>query len=93
MKHPMQPVQYVDDVIRFKENAIVRFLQEFATQRGRDLDSLATMPFTKDDWTQFMQLLGYSISGAGDLSYFDRKVLAQADAEAAKLFKKRKRKR
>lgn len=45
-----------------------------------DLNTLALMDFSRDDWTQLAQLIGYSVSGAGDLSYFDRKVIAAADA-------------
>ena len=93
MKHPMQPIQYVDGVIRFKDNAIVRYLQDYSARRGCDLNDLALMPFSDEDRTQFAQLIGYSVSGAGDLDYFDRKVLARADAKAEKLVAKRERAR
>jgi hypothetical protein len=59
-KHPIQPlVKDGEGVIRFKENAIVRFM---ANQVG--LNNLATMNFCAEDWEQFAQLIGYSHSGA-----------------------------
>ena len=62
--HPLQPV--VTDklgTLRFKANAIVRFLSE-----GR-LNELATMDFSAKDRMQLAQLIGYSVSGYGTLSY------------------------
>lgn len=82
-KHPMQPVVWDDhDVIRFKRNDIVRFLLD---NGGYDLNRLTSMPFSTDDWTQFMQLIGYSVSGAGDLSILDPAIIERADEEAARL--------
>ena len=87
-KHPMQPlVKTKDGVVRFKENAIVRFLLDWASPRGMDLNVLATMPFDCEDREQFAQLIGYSVSGFGDLSYASKQTIAAADAEAAKLVK------
>jgi hypothetical protein len=59
---------YLDDhhVLRFKENAIVRFLLD----AGKfDMNDLALMPFSREDREQFAQLIGYSHSGFGELSY------------------------
>lgn len=81
--HPMQPVVVDDDgVHRFKKNAIVGFLLDAGPF---DLNKLALMPFSDEDRTQFAQLIGYSVSGAGDLSYFDSEVTRRADRESAKL--------
>lgn len=81
--HPMQPVEVDDDgVVRFKRNNIVRYLLDWcASKNGAagyhentsgpapDLNHLATMNFSQEDWTQLAQLGGYSISGFGELSY------------------------
>jgi hypothetical protein len=53
-------------VLRFKANAIVRFLLDAGPY---DMNTLAMMPFTDEDRRQFAQLIGYSVSGYGDLSY------------------------
>ena len=42
MHHPMQPIEKKDGVIRFKENAIVRFLLDAGPN---DLNSIALMSF------------------------------------------------
>lgn len=79
-KNPMQPVGLdVHNIARFKSNKIVRFLQEWAASRGMDLNTLAKMDFSDDDWTQFAQLIGYSVSGFGDLSYADPAIVEKAD--------------
>lgn len=69
-RNPMQPlIKDGDRGIRFKENAIVRQLLDFATERGMGLNELHGMPFTQDDRTQFAQLIGYSLNGFHELSY------------------------
>lgn len=89
VKHPMQPVIVdTDRVIRFKQNAIVRWLLDAGPF---DMNTIAVTPFNAEDRTQFVQLIGYSVSGAGDLDYFDRKILSLADAEAEKLIKNQAR--
>jgi len=66
-KHPIQPlVPDSSGVLRFKENAIVRHLLD----NGKiNLNDLACLEFAQDDREQFAQLIGYSLSGYGDLSY------------------------
>ncbi len=93
-KHPIQPlVLDKEGVIRFKENKVVRYLLNAATLSGVcSMNALAILPFDDDDRTQFAQLIGYSVSGAGDLDYFSRSVLARADREAATLFGRGRRK-
>ena len=83
-KNPMQPLVIDDDgVIRFKENGIVSYLLE---NGGLDLHKLAIQGgFSKDDWTQFNQLVGYSVSGYGDLSSVSKKAVRKADRKAAKM--------
>ena len=67
MKQPIQPL-YTDDrgVLRFQPNAIVRYLLDFG---GIDMNRLAVLPFNQEDQEQFAMLIGYSLSGFGDLSY------------------------
>lgn len=70
MKNPIQPL--ANDgrgVLRFKENAIVRHLLDWATERGMGMNQLACMKFGNDDRSQFAQLIGYSLDGYGSLGY------------------------
>lgn len=77
----MQPlVKDKDGVIRFKANQIVRYLLD---NGGTNLNQLRTMEFSHADWIQFMQLIGYSVSGYGDLDYIPRAVVREADRRAA----------
>ncbi len=86
MNHPMQPIHVATDgVIRFRGNAIVRLLLDWCSARGLTLNDLAVMPFSDDDFMQLAQLLGYSVSGFGDLSYADPDTVQKADAIAAEL--------
>ena len=92
-KHPMQPVVWDKDIIRFKKNAIVSYLLDLCTIKGiADMNSLALIPFEQEDREQFAQLIGYSVSGAGDLGYVSEKLIARADAKAAKLIARKPRK-
>lgn len=81
MRHPTQPLvrdEVGHGILRFKSNAIVRHLLDHG---GIDMNRLARMDFSREDWQQFAQLIGYSLSGYGDLSYVDN----QAYEIAAKL--------
>jgi len=81
----MQPIEYDEyGVIRFKENKIVRFLLD---NGPHDMNSLALQGFSAEDQAQFAQLIGYSISGFGDLSYADVSMVEHADEIAALLRK------
>ncbi len=81
--HPLQPLERdKQGVIRFKQNAIVRYLLDAGPF---DLNDLALMPFTNDDREQFAQLIGYSVSGFGDLDYVRRDVVEEADKQAEAL--------
>lgn len=84
-KHPMQPV-YLDEAgrPRFRENKIVKFLLDAGPF---DMNKLACMPFSKADREQFAQLIGYSTSGFGELSYVSDKAVIKADAKAEALLK------
>lgn len=66
--HPTQPIVLDEHgVERFQGNAIVKHLLEIAGQHGVDLNRIAAMDFALEDRVQFAQLLGYSVSGLGDL--------------------------
>ena len=71
LKNPIQPLAKDErGVLRFKANAIVQHLLD--THPACDMNKLACMEFTVDDRQQFAQLIGYSLSGYGDLqSYVD----------------------
>lgn len=66
---PMQPIVLVECIARFQNNAIVRFLLDWSSSRGMDLNDLSRMNFSDEDRSQFAQLIGYSVSGYGDLEY------------------------
>ncbi len=74
--HPIQPLLRDEHgTVRFKENAIVRYLLD---NGGIDLNKLATLPFSQNDREQFAQLIGYSLSGFGDLSYVSDRTYEKA---------------
>ncbi len=81
--HPRQEI-YVDsdDVIRFVPNVIVQHLLDHGPT---DMNMLATMNFSDEDRAQFAQLIGYSVSGFGELDYASQDEIAEADEIAARL--------
>lgn len=88
----MQPIVLVDGVARFQPNKIVRHLLDVSQEKGYGLNQLAILGdlFSREDWEQFYQLIGYSVSGYGDLSKVGRKSVAEADVEAAKILKRKR---
>lgn len=77
MNHPIQPlVRDEHGTLRFKSNAIVRYLLDHG---GIGLNALSMMDFSVEDWDQFAQLIGYSLSGFGDLSYVSQDSYAVAE--------------
>lgn len=87
LPHPMQPVGWDGrGVVRFKRNAIVEYLLEHG---GIDLNRIGILAaqgkFTDADQVQFAQLIGYSVSGFGDLSYVPDRVVRQAYRRMEKL--------
>lgn len=84
-KHPVQPViQDEHGVHRFKANSIVRFLLDIGKH---NLNDLAVMDFPDEDWEQFSQLTGYSVSGFCDLSYVTDRVANKGLKRSEKLAK------
>jgi len=69
----------LDGVLRFKANAIVRFLLDAGPF---DMNQLALMNFEPEDREQFAQLIGYSLSGYGDLSYVSDGAYERAERAA-----------
>jgi hypothetical protein len=70
MKNPIQPLaKDPHGVLRFKANAIVRHLLD--THPSCDMNKLACMDFTDDDRRQFLQLIGFSLSGYSEFDYVD----------------------
>lgn len=88
---PMQPIAIDEEgVARFRKNDVVDWL---ATKI--DLDCVATAAhrfgFDPYDVAQFWQMLGYSISGYGELSFIPKSVVRKADEKETKLLRPRKR--
>jgi len=86
-EEPMQPVG-VDPhgIHRFLENRIVRDLLDFAQPRGFGLNEIATRRYTKAEHRQVAQLIGYSVSGYGDLSYVNDESYERAHQLSQQLF-------
>jgi hypothetical protein len=89
-KHPMQNIKLDEHgVIRFVENPIVSFLLDHCRLHGVDMNTLAMISeeqgWDHEDHEQFAQLIGYSVSGAGDLSYMSGRTIGTADRRAAKI--------
>lgn len=79
-KHPIQPlIRSTDGVIRFKSNAIVRYLLDAGPF---DMNHLAIVNFSDEDREQFAQLIGYSLSGFGELSYVSDETYSEAEKKS-----------
>lgn len=95
-KHPDQPLVWVRDVVRFKKNAVVDFLLEQATAGIKcDLNQIWRLfgrgTFPIEDMEQFYQLIGYSVSGYGEMSNFRDETVRKFDEQAAKMVEERKK--
>lgn len=76
-KQPIQPLALDEHgVLRFKENALVNYILD---NGGIDMNDLACQNFPQEDKEQFAQLIGYSLSGFGDLSYVSDDTYETAD--------------
>jgi hypothetical protein len=75
MKQPIQPIREEDGVVRFRPNAIVCYLLDAG---GVSMNDLARMEFSDEDREQFAQLIGYSLSGFGELHYVSDETFATA---------------
>ena len=86
-KHPMQPLIVAKDgVIRFKENAIIRYLVDKEIINLNDVHRWAAInDWSKEDQMQLAQLMGYSISGYGELDYVTDAGWREAEEKASNL--------
>jgi hypothetical protein len=71
MKHPFQPIVFDQyGVARFQKNELLDWLQKAGVI---DLNEIAVLchekKFSDDDQAQLAQLIGYSVSGWGSLSF------------------------
>ena len=75
-RHPMQPVvKDAQGTFRFEENPIVRHLLD----AGKiEMNALAAMDFAPEDREHFTQIIGYSLSGFGELGYVSEEAYAAA---------------
>lgn len=77
----MQPIQPLakdeHGVMRFKPNTIVRYLLGHGGLNLNDLTRVGHFP--DEDWEQFAQLIGYSLSGFSELSYVSNKTYRAAE--------------
>lgn len=68
-RHPVQPT-VVDEhgTLRFLANGLVQYLLD---KGGVDMNQLSLLQHKvpRRDYVQFAQLIGYSVSGFGELSY------------------------
>jgi len=85
----MQPIVIAKDgYVRFQENKLVSHLLDWASERGCSLNELARLDgIPRSDWEQFAQLIGYSISGFGELSYVSDAAYDKARARVDKIDK------
>lgn len=66
MKHPIQKPVMVSKVLRYTENKVISLMLDLLNSQDIDLNRLyiAGDSLPKEDWYQFNQLVGYSLSGA-----------------------------
>lgn len=80
-KYPMQPIVIIDDVARFLKNRIVRdLLDEGSLDLNKILLRMHNGNYTREEYEQITMLIGYSVSGFGDLSTSDSYRVDCADA-------------
>ncbi len=78
-RHPIQPIVWDGNVVRFKKNHLVCYLLDngpidlnFICRRVRCGNA---REFKEADYEQLMQLIGYSVSGAADVPEVSNRVL------------------
>ena len=82
-RHPNQPViRDSQGILRYQTNAIVKFLVDAGPF---DINALALMSFSDEDFAQLAQLIGYSVNVWRDLFYVSQEmcesVLQERDKE------------
>jgi len=68
-----------------KGNAIVRWLAQGENMGKMDMNEIGVQDFSQKDREEFAMLIGYSVGGAGDLSYFSDAMWERANGEAQDL--------
>lgn len=86
-QQPMQPIALVEGVARFKTNEIVRRLFDLKLINLNDIALWADVPI--EDREQFWQMLGYSVSAYGGLSFVRREIASAASAKVMALLAER----
>lgn len=82
-RRTLQPIALDEQgIARFRKNKIVCYLLD---DGAFDMNHLANLGFSASDRSQFAQLIGYSVSGFGELSYTADDQVEQADKIAASL--------
>ena len=86
--HPDQPLVFDSQgTVRFRENKLVSHLVDWAGPRGMGLNELVAHArehdLADDEYAQLAQLIGYSVSGWGTLSFASDEAVERNDARAA----------
>jgi len=78
MKNPMQPIVKDDDgTPRFRKNAIVAYLFRHGPLK---MTEIVDLPFTIEDFAQFLQLIGYTTCGFGEYECIPDDIVAEVQA-------------
>ncbi len=79
-KHPIQPIEADEHGrMRFKENKII---SDAVAEERIDLNAIARRGYSDEDRAQLSMLIGYSVSGFGELSHVPRDLVALVDEHA-----------
>jgi hypothetical protein len=82
-RNPLQPMELVNGVMRFKRNKIVDDLLDFATPNGFDMNRIVGRgDYSQTDLEQFAQLIGYSLCGFHELPYVSDETATEASIVA-----------
>lgn len=89
-KTPNQPIVFAEDgCIRFMQNKIIDRLLDIATELGYSLNEISrdqqNGEYRIEDYKQLIQLIGYSVSGYGDLNEVSHEEACKFDEIAQKL--------
>lgn len=89
-KYKMQPIVFdKNGTARFAENRIITKLLDVARTTGYDINSLhmdaQEGKFSIEEIEQFNQLIGYSVSGFGEISCHRALTIKNADKKVEKL--------
>jgi hypothetical protein len=80
---PLQPIVLDDGKARFVSNKVIVWMMEELRRKGTTLNDYPFEVFPIADIEQFYQLIGYSISGFGELSVVTTETFDRAERKAA----------